>query len=83
LSYQPFKWDVRRKLRKFYYTNIYKPHIFSLLRRPQGLTASDELIIDNIIINPVQQLLTIGGEAITIGSTEFVLKYGHQQCVHL
>jgi DNA-binding response OmpR family regulator len=33
--------------------------IRSLLRRSQGLTASDELIIDNIIINPVQQLLTI------------------------
>ena len=33
LSYQPFKWDVRRKLRKFYYTNIYKPHIFSLLQK--------------------------------------------------
>ncbi|CAC9461248.1 response regulator [bacterium endosymbiont of Bathymodiolus sp. 5 South] len=47
--------------------------IRSLLRRSQGLTASDELIIDNIIINPVQQLLTIGGEAITIGSTEFRL----------
>ncbi|CAC9450560.1 Phosphate regulon transcriptional regulatory protein PhoB (SphR) [Bathymodiolus heckerae thiotrophic gill symbiont] len=47
--------------------------IRSLLRRSQGLTASDELIIDNIVINPVQQLLTIGGEAITIGSTEFRL----------
>ncbi|MDC9714591.1 MAG: response regulator [Gammaproteobacteria bacterium] len=47
--------------------------IRSLLRRSQGLTTSDELIIDNIIINPVQQLLTIGGEAITIGSTEFRL----------
>ena len=47
--------------------------IRSLLRRSQGLTASDELIIDIIIINPVQQLLTIGGEAITIGSTEFRL----------
>ncbi|CAC9497711.1 Phosphate regulon transcriptional regulatory protein PhoB (SphR) [uncultured Gammaproteobacteria bacterium] len=47
--------------------------IRSLLRRSQGLTASDELIVDNIIINPVQQLLTIGGKAITIGSTEFRL----------
>jgi two-component system phosphate regulon response regulator PhoB len=47
--------------------------IRSLLRRSQGLTASNELIVDNIVINPVQQLLTISGKAITIGSTEFRL----------
>ncbi len=47
--------------------------IRSLLRRSQGLTANDELIIDNITINPVQQLLTISGENIAVGATEFRL----------
>ncbi|SMN15595.1 Phosphate regulon transcriptional regulatory protein PhoB (SphR) [uncultured Candidatus Thioglobus sp.] len=47
--------------------------IRSLLRRSQGLTTNDDLIIGNIIINPTQHLLTINSHIISIGSTEFRL----------
>ncbi|CAC9959780.1 Phosphate regulon transcriptional regulatory protein PhoB (SphR) [uncultured Gammaproteobacteria bacterium] len=47
--------------------------IRSLLRRSQGLTTNDDLIIGNITINSIQHALTIDSHIINIGSTEFRL----------
>ncbi len=47
--------------------------IRSLLRRSQGLTTNDDLIIGNITINSIQHVLTIDSHIINIGSTEFRL----------
>ncbi len=47
--------------------------IRSLLRRSQGLTTNDDLIIGNITINSIQHTLTIDSHIINIGSTEFRL----------
>jgi len=45
--------------------------IRSLLRRAQGLAANNDLIIGNVVINSTQHRLTISGNVISIGSTEF------------
>ena len=45
--------------------------IRSLLRRAQGLATNNDLIIGNVIINSTQHKLTINGNVISIGSTEF------------
>ncbi|WP_428087397.1 response regulator [Candidatus Thioglobus sp.] len=47
--------------------------IRSLLRRAQGLTINDQLLIGDIALNPTQHTLTISGNIISIGSTEFKL----------
>ncbi|MDC9726409.1 MAG: response regulator [Candidatus Thioglobus sp.] len=47
--------------------------IRSLLRRSQGSDINDDLTIGNIVINSTKHLLTINGNIISLGSTEFRL----------